>query len=255
MHKKLLFTIAICFVYAFSHAQDGLFAVPEQETKKGLVIGFNANFDIPMADMAKRFGLGYRIGPSLFYKTKSNWVIGAKSDFLLGGSIREEGFLSNFHHESGGLIGSNGMRYGVRALERGYTVGLMVGKIIPFSERNKDNGLLLVTSSGFIQHKILIDDPGGNLNQLRGEYRKGYDRLTNGWFLEQYAGYNCFSRSGLVNFHIGFNVLAGFTQGRRNYWYDVRKPGNDSRFDLIVGVRAGWYIPIFRRKSEEFFFE
>lgn len=253
--KKQFFFLILLLLSFTGRSQSGLFLEPEREIKRGLVIAFNANLDIPAADMAKRFGLGYRLGPALLYKTRKNWMIGAKSDFLLGGSIREEGFLSNMQHGQGGLIGTNGMRYGVRSLERGYTIGLQAGKIFPFSSRNKDNGLLLLTSAGFIQHKILIDDPGGNLPQLRGEYRKGYDRLSNGWFLEQYAGYNCFSRNGLVNFHIGLNILAGFTEGRRDYWTDVRKPGHDKRLDILLGFRGGWYIPIFKRKSEEFFFE
>lgn len=256
MCKRIFVFLLLWSVVLQASAQDGLFITPQREAKKGLVLAFNGNFDIPAADMAKRFGISYRIGPSVFYKTKKNWLFGAKSDFILGGNIREEGFLSNMQHANGGLIGNNGMRYGVQTFERGYTVGLQAGKIIRFREgNNPDNGLMLLTAAGFIQHKILIDDKSGHLNQLRGENRKGYDRLANGLFIEQYAGYTHFSNNGLVNFHIGIDLMAGFTQGRRTYWTDVRKPGNDTRLDILFGIRGGWYIPIFKRKSEEFFFE
>jgi hypothetical protein len=74
-------------------------------------------------------------------------------------------------------------------------------------------------------------------------------------FLEQFAGYIHFSENGLVNFNIGVNVLAGFTQGRRDFLYDIQKAGNESRLDMLIGIRGSWFIPIFRRKSEEYFFE
>jgi len=149
-----------------------------------------------------------------------------------------------------------GLRADVQVFERGYLIGLQAGKIISFSEKKPDNGLMLLTTAGFIQHKILISaNKAGYIPQLDGEYRKGYDRLTNGWFIEQFAGYTYFSDNGLINFNIGIDVLAGFTQGRRDYLFDVQKPGNDSRLDMLVGIRGSWYIPIFRKKSEEIFFE
>ena len=49
--------------------------------------------------------------------------------------------------------------------------------------------------------------------------------------------------------------MAGFTQGRRDFLYDTGKPGTDTRLDILYGIRGGWYIPIFKRKSEELFFE
>jgi hypothetical protein len=114
---------------------------------------------------------------------------------------------------------------------------------------------MLMTGVGFMQHKILIQDKSESLLQLRGDYRKGYDRLTNGIFLEQYIGYIYLSNNGLINFHIGLDIAWGITEGRRDYLFDVRKPGNDKRNDLLFGVRGGWYLPMFKRKSEEFYFE
>ena len=91
--------------------------------------------------------------------------------------------------------------------------------------------------------------------QLRGAYLKGYDRLTNGAFIEEYAGYTYFSKYQLVNFTIGLDALVGFTQGRRDYLYDVMRPDNAKRIDILYGLRAGWFIPMFKRKSEDLLFE
>jgi hypothetical protein len=112
-----------------------------------------------------------------------------------------------------------------------------------------------MTGAGFMQHKINIFDQDKTIPQLRGDYRKGYDRLTNGWYLEQFVGYNMFDKSGLLNFHIGLDFVAGFTKGRRDFLYDVMRKDDASRIDLLFGLRGGWYIPIFKHKSEEIYFE
>jgi hypothetical protein len=254
--KKIAFVLllAVCCNQAF--AQDDLFGTKKREAKKGFVISANASFDMPVADMAKRFGVSYRLGPSVFYKTQKNWIFGVNGDFILGNKIKEEGFLKGMGDNQNSYLTFSGLRADIGTFERGYMIGLQAGKIINTSAKNPDNGWLLLTSAGFIQHKILIQtNKSGYIPQLEGEYRKGYDRLTNGLFVEQFLGYTHFSNNGLINFNIGLDVVAGFTQGRRDYWFDVQKNGNDSRLDMLIGIRGGWYIPIFKRKSEEFYFE
>ncbi len=255
MRKIFLATLFACF-YSFTiSAQDDLFGTTKMEARKGLVIALNGSLDFPGADMAKRFGISYRLGPSVFYKTKKNWIIGAKADFIFGAKIVEDSFLANVSSPDGSFIGNDGFRANVPRYERGYLIGLQAGKIINISEKNSDNGILLLTSAGFIQHKILMSTSNVDIAQLKGDYKKGYDRLTNGWFLEQYIGYTYFANDGLINFNIGLDIMAGFTKGRRDFLYDVRKPGTDSRLDMLFGIRGGWYIPVFKRKSEEYFFE
>jgi len=237
-------------------AQDDLFGNLTEKTpaRKGFVIGANGNFDMPGADMAKRFGASYRFGPSLFYKTKSNWMIGAKGDFIFGNRIREDSLMYNIATSEGAFIDKEGLLRNVGLFERGYLVGLQAGKIFSFGSVKSDKGLLLMTGVGFIQHRIRIVDKNSDLYQIAGAYKKGYDRLANGWYLEQFAGYNHFSSNALINYHIGFSLMAGFTAGRRDYLYDVMRPGTDKRIDLLFGIRGGWYIPMFRGKSEDVYY-
>lgn len=246
----LLFAISLS-----AHAQDDLFGTTAPAPRKGFIIGANGNMELPAADMAKRFGLSFRIGPSVLYKTESNWMFGAKGDFIFGSKIREDSLLYNVADEYGAFINDAGERIGVQLYERGYAVGLQAGKMFPLTKSRPDAGLLLLTGAGFIQHKISIFDKDKTIPQLRGDYRKGYDRLTNGWYLEQFVGYQSFDRRGLLNYHIGLNILAGFTQGRRDYQFDLMRPDNGSRLDLLFGIRAGWYIPIFHTGREAIFFQ
>lgn len=255
MKRLALLAIVFCVAMNAAQAQDDLFETEKPAAKKGIVIGVNGNLELPGADMARRFGLSFRIGPSVMYKTQSNWMFGAKADFVFGNKIKEDSLLVNISDPYGAFINSAGERIGIQILERGYMVGLQAGKIFPISKSKPDNGLLVLTGAGFIQHKILIFDKDKTIPSLRGDYRKGYDRLTNGWYVEQFVGYNMFDKRGLLNFHIGLDVMAGFTKGRRDFLYDVMRKDDAARVDLLFGIRGGWYIPIFKKKSEDIYFD
>lgn len=236
-------------------AQDALFNTEKSPARKGVIFAINGNADLPGGDMAKRFGTSYRAGAAILYKTQNNWLFGLKSDYLFGGDIKEDSLLINIQDANGNILSSDGNRMGVGKFQRGTITGIEAGKTFNISNRNADNGILVMTGIGFIQHKIHVFDKTASIPQITKDYRKGYDRLTNGIYIEQFVGYNQFSKNSLVNFHIGINVLAGFTKGRRDFLYDVMRTDDKARLDLLIGIRAGWYIPIFKRKSEELFFE
>lgn len=259
MQRFALLLLSFVFVFSCANAQDDLFGPQaggptKKVTHQGFVFGVNADYDMPMADMAKRFGGSFRVGGSIAFKTKSNWMFGGKGDFIFGGKVKQDSLMYNIRDVDGGFINQNGERVGINTYERGYMVGLQVGKIITFSKEPSDNGLLIMTGAGFIQHRIRIFDKDGNIYQIKGDYVKGYDRLANGIYLEQYVGYNHFATNELMNYHIGLDFVAAFTQGRRDFLYDVMRPGNEKRMDILFGIRAGWYIPVFHRKSEDYYF-
>jgi hypothetical protein len=254
MRNTLLVLLLFC-VDNVSFAQDALFNTEKTPARKGIVIAANGNLDFPGGDMAKRFGTSYRVGGALMYKTTKNLMYGLKCDYLFGSDIREDSLLINIRDAYGQLISSDGQKLNVGTFERGIVLGVQAGKILNTSSRNADIGILVMTGVGFIQHKIHVYDKTASIPQITKDYRKGYDRLTNGWYIEQFVGYNHFSKNALINFYAGFNLMAGFTKGRRDYLYDVMRTDDKSRFDLLFGIRAGWYIPIFKRKSEELYFE
>ena len=255
----LLSLVIIISTHAF--AQEDLFG-KKDETKQsavpthhGWLIGANGDLDIPAGDMAKRFGVSYRIGPSVMYKTGNNYLIGIKMDFILGNQIKQDSLMANLYTANGDMIDQNGSRVSPRIFERGYMVGITGGKIFNLSKKYKDNGIACMLTMGFIQHKILILSTDNAIPAIRGDYVKGYDRLTNGAFIEGYCGYAYFGKEGLLNFNVGLDIAAGFTQGRRDYLFDVMRPDNQKRTDILFGLRGTWYIPIFKHKSEEYIFQ
>jgi hypothetical protein len=258
------FWVAVLVLCVFTAgAQDKVFETDKtHEPRHGFIITGNTNLDFPAGDIGKMFGTSYRVGFGLLHKSKKNWLLGAKFDFILGNIIHIDSFMINirdqyntgFNAKYVELINAGGNRVGIPIYERGYATGIEAGKIININPLRPDNGIMLLTTAGFMQYKVDIFDADNAVPAIRGDYKKGYDRLTNGLFLEQYAGYVYFSKSRLINFHIGLDALFGFTQDRRSYLYDVMRTDTKQRVDILYGLRGGWYIPMFRRKSEDILF-
>jgi len=263
MRSISILFILLCAISASAQDKQKLFGNGETaKPKAGFILAGNADFDIPAGNIGKEFGLSYRVGPGVLYKTSSNWLIGAKCDFILGSVVKQDSLMINIRDRYSTdnthvyeFINNDGEREGVPVYERGYIIGLQAGKIISTSKSHPDNGIELLTSAGFIQYKIDIYNSNKDIPQLQGSYLKGYDRLTNGAFVEEYAGYIFFAKNKLLNFTLGLDGLVGFTQDRRTFLYDVMRSDNGQRIDFLFGLRGGWFIPIFKRKSEEMLFE
>ena len=256
----LLLAMHTCGVFA----QDKVFETEKQHVPRhGFIVTGSGNIDVPGGDMAKLFGTSYRAGFGLLHKSEKNWLLGAKIDFIFGNDTKVDSLMINirdkynasFNGKYVEFINSSGNRIGIPIYERGYATGVEAGKIFNLNPLRPDCGIMVLSTVGFMQYKINIYDADNAVPQIRGDYKKGYDRLTNGMFFEQYAGYVYFSKSRLINFHIGLDAIFGFTQDRRSYLYDVMRTDNKQRLDILFGLRGGWYIPMFRRKSEDILFD
>jgi hypothetical protein len=210
--------------------------------------------DLPMADMAKRFGLSYRLGLSIKYKMSSNWIFGVKGELITGNNIREDSLMSNLQTSQGGVISQIGEVLNVGVFERGYLIGIQVGKIFPVLQMNRNSGPMTLFSVGFIQHKIKLFDQDNSFPQLRDEYVKGYDRLTNGGYIENFSGYAFYAKNKLINFYAGLNLIYGYTKGRREFLYDVGRKDDQRRSDVLLGFKLGWVVPIYKKMVEETYY-
>ena len=93
-----------------------------------------------------------------------------------------------------------------------------------------------------MQHKIRIQDDLDNLNILKGDNIKGFDRLTNGFSFHQFLGYQHFGKSGLFNVFGGIEAYEGFTRSRRSYDNTLMAQDTEQRIDIIVGLKFGFAI-------------
>ncbi len=213
---------------------------------------FTAN--LPLGDLAKRFGFFNNGGIQYLHKTKSNFLIGARGLYTFGSNIKEPNALQNLGTITGGTINNNGIVGLLRVYQRGYYAGVDFGKIFITNKKNANSGLFTLTSIGFVQHKIHIFDRENEYPQLSGNYIKGYDRLTQGWYVDEMLGYMYFSKNKKISLFGGLNFNYASTKGQRPWWFDVQKTGLDKRNDMNLGAVVGWMIPIYPRKVDQVYY-
>ncbi len=215
-------------------------------------IGVSYGYQFPEGNMYKRFGNSSSIGLNLDFKTKKQWTFGINGCYFFGKDVKESLFDS-IATPSGAIINGNGEFADVRLYERGFTASLTAGRLFSFKRPNPNSGIMFSVGAGFIQHKIRIETIGNNAPQLSKQYKKGYDRLTNGFLLSQNLGYLYLSDNRLVNFYIGFECMQGFTQNRRSYDYDLMKQDTEKRVDILYGGKFAWILPMYKRAPQEFY--
>jgi len=211
-------------------------------------------FYTPGRDLADRFGPMAQVGLELSYQLKSGWVLGAGAGHIFGNNVRERDIMSNIATTNGDIITEDGVFENYRLRPFGWSMYGRIGKIFPLFGPNVNSGLMVDLGVGIMQHKIWIETPRLASPQLSGDYKKGYDRLTNGLSLNQFIGYQYLSNKKLINFYVGFDFHQGFTQNRRTVNFNTGVPDTRNRLDLLVGLKAGWILPLYGRDSKEMLF-
>lgn len=213
-------------------------------------------FQSPGGDLADRFGLNSSIGAGFQYKTMANWVFGLNFDFIFGDKVKNtDSLMFNLKTETGNIIDQAGNYASVSLYQRGYNISIRVGKVIPVLSPNPNSGIMLFASVGYLQHKIRIEVLNNTAPQLNGDYKKGYDRLTGGFMINQFIGYMFLSDSRLLNFYGGFEFTQAWTSPLRDVNFDTQEPDPlTNRFDVLYGIKVGWILPVFERKPEKFYY-
>jgi len=212
-------------------------------------------YQIPGHDLAQRFGNNSQIGASFFYKFRSNLVTGVEGSFLFSENVRRnDQYLRLIAASDGNVISEAGTFAGIFFHQRGFNLQARVGGIIPIFGPNPNSGLLILGGAGMLQHKIRIEVEGNNVPQLRGDYRKGYDRLTSGPSISQYIGYVYFDNEHTINFQVGLEFTQAWTQSRRSFDFDRMQPDIKKRFESLWGVRIGWLLPLIKRAPRDYYY-
>lgn len=216
-------------------------------------LGFAYHF--PAADMADRWGSSTCLSPGFQVKTASQWLFGVEAGFILGGNFKP-GFsiFDEILTSEGNIINGDGVPAVVALFERGMILTGKFGRLIPLSKKSPNSGLMVTVSAGYLQHKLKIQVENKSAPQLKGDYARGYDRLTSGFTLGQSLGYLYTGSNRLVNFFIGVDIYEAFTKSRREYIFDLMGPLEGDRLDILVGPRISWFIPIYKRAPEEYYF-
>jgi len=247
--KSILFLAIVSSAGAFSQTS------PKDSSVVAPIFFMGGGFQVPGGDLADRFGNNACAGGGFLLKTRDNWLAGAGFTYLFGTDIRiEDQVMANLYTSDGHIIDEGG-NYGFYTLfERGFYLPLHVGKVISLPFTNPNSGLLLMGSAGYFQHKIRISVQDNSIPQLKGDYKRGYDRLTGGVGISECIGYFHIGNSRLMNYFAGVEFFQSWTKPLRDVNFDTRLPDAPSkRKDLLMGVRIAWMIPIYKRMPEAFY--
>jgi hypothetical protein len=202
-------------------------------------------FQVPGNDMANRFLDNSNLGAGFLFKTKKNLLFGADINYIFRDAVKENNILQSISTPDGFIIDGNGQPADVSLTERGFYTSLKCGKIFSILNPNPNSGVVAIGSVGFLQHKINISNPNNTAPQIAGDYKKGYDRLTNGIAFSEFIGYMYFSKNRLTSFFAGFEFVQAFTKNRRDINFDTQTKDYSKRTDLLSGFKIGWIIPLY----------
>jgi len=248
MKQYLIYFIFILFtsVSFGQNLNDTLLNIP--------FINLSYSPQIPGGDFAKRFGLTNSIGLNFGLKTGKNWQFEFEGTFLFGNNIKEDNILDYLKTDEGFIIDQFGDAVNVLIFQRGFTESLMIGKLFPIVGPNKNSGIIVKLGAGFMHHKIRIENQDDQVPALTKKNLVYVDRLTMGLALKQYIGYQHLSDRKLINFNIGLELTEGITQGMRDYQFGYGAY-REKRKEFLLGIRAGWIFPIYRKTPEEFYLD
>jgi len=249
--KLILFLTLLlsCFIQMPAYAQ-----VKDSASNMHLIYP-TYEFSMPGADMARRFGFSHAIGAGYTYKRADGWCFTAEGNFIFRDGVKNpHSYMSGILTSDGFIIDESGVFANVTLLERGFTLWVKGGKLIPLKKPNANSGILLQFGAGMLQHKIRIEVQGNSVPQLSTAYKEGYDHLCNGPAISQFIGYQYFGNIRKINFFAGLEFVQSFTQSRRLYYFNDMQYANEKRIDLLSSIKIGWYIPIFSKTKQSYYY-
>jgi 3-isopropylmalate dehydratase small subunit len=224
---------------------------PPRNQGKAVLINFNAGAFAPGGDLAKRFSNGGALGLGGEYITAGNLAFGVEGYYYFGFGVKEDP-LTNLRTPEGGIIGNDRVYASVALRQRGWYGGATLGKLFPFGDKRA--GLRLTFGAGLTRHWIRVQDDGNTVTQLTGDYLKGYDRLSGGFALHQFVGWQKLGKQRRSNWTLGLQFQQGFTNTLRDWDFAEKRKLDGSRIDLRFGIRATWTLPFYPVKAESIYY-
>lgn len=242
MIRTIIFSSLLTMVSNYLMAQAGI--RDSSIVISSLEIGYTAGW--AEQDLLDRTNFAHVLSAQLSFKRKSNLVWGFGGTVDLGDYNESGNGLEHLNSDVGFPIDKNGLLVEINQQFFGYTLFGSLGKLWATNLNKPNSGFYTGVQFGFMQHKISYVYNGDDLPSLSGDYRKGYDHLSNGLMLAQNIGYKRYSVRNYLNYEIGFNITQGFTKNRRDWNYDEMRRADEARFDLRYGPYVKLVVPIYR---------
>lgn len=224
--------------------------------RSGVLIPICLMVGSPLGQLAVDYGNFGGLQVGAFYKSKSNFLIGADFSYFSSGDVRPNP-LRSLQVANGVMIGADGANSEVGrsfrslilpVIKAGYTFRAPIG-----AAADKSSGINMMMGVGYWGHRIRYADQSRNIPFLQSEYYKGYDRLAHGTCLQWDVSYHYLSENRTVNFLIGLSYTYGFLKERR-YDYERNIPAGATRNDQYLSVRLGWILPVYGQRTREMYY-
>jgi hypothetical protein len=251
MTQKIVYILAICLVFIVRlQAQQETEILPVK-TNPGFINIFSYGVDLPAGDLADKYGLNLRFGASTsYYFANSNISIGISGDYLLGQKVKNDP-VSNLRTSDGYVVSTGGLQNSLKMSQRGLVFGAYLSKIFPLKPDKIRTGIRLDIGCYYLGHWTHFNDEFGVVPQLVGEYKKGYDKMSGGFALKEFIGYQYLDQKSRISFIAGFEFFQAQTKNLRYHNYDTATNDISKNFDMLFGVKAGWILPIYIEKNPQ----
>lgn len=231
MRLLVLFSFLIFHEYLFSQNEDASF-----------FLSLHYGTQLPELNYKSRFGPSLRPTAVVSYQPENTLNVWSVTGFFQFGTLVKEDIFSNLLTPEGYLIGNDKNPAAIQLRQRSWFLG--AGKGWRFKEKsNFLNRMIMDVYGGFFQHKIRIqEDPARLVPQINGEYKKGYDRLSNGPGIQFNMSYNPTANPALTRFVVGLDLFAAHTINRRPVNFNTGLPDKSSFWVLLPGIHLGYHF-------------
>lgn len=248
MRYKIYIILCLCFSLQLQTLAQSV----KDSCIRILMVGIHFSGQLPKYDLEKRFGPNLSAGGSFTWKTKHNLLFSVEGSYFFGTNVREDVVVS-IRNEDGKITDNEGYPADLRQTERGWNIYGNVGYVISKLGHNPNSGVFFTVGGGWMQHKVNLYDANKKVAAVYGDLKKGYDRLTGGFGLTQFVGYKYISNNRIANCYFGFEFYEGFTKSLRGYNYDTGLEDTQKRFDMLIGFRFGWILPLYKRTKDFYY--
>lgn len=254
--KKFLFATSFIVLLVFSvNAQYS----DKDTSNNEVLIPLGLSIDFPSGDFSSRFGTFKSLNIGFLYKNRKQFIMGIQYNYLFGAKLKDNSSFAPILTDRGDIIASSGVPGLIRFSGIAHHLKGSFGKIITLWDNNPNNGLLLLSSLGIFQHKIKIEVPENDIPQLNVNYRKGYDRLSNGLSFTQFIGYIHLAESKndgrqvfVPTYYFGFDISNAWTKNRRDWNYDLFMKDEQLYQDRLISFKIGWIIHLNLMRKNDF---
>ena len=251
--KRLIFIILV-IIPLITNAQKDI----KSERISTWMFQVTYAYQFPEQDTKTLYNNNNSVGGSVFFKTKTNWIFSINGNFISGNSVRisRHDLFGDILDSNDEIITGDGI-YGSYALfERGAHFQARVGKVFPILSPNPNCGFFVQGGIGYLFNRIKCEfgSYASPPPALAGDYVYGYDRMRGGFAWSGEIGYMFLSNSRVLNFSVSFEFTQAYTKPLRQWDFNLMGKDTNSYVDQYIGIRAAIYIPTYRRKPAEFYY-